>query len=399
MNRVHRIYTKAVFQMTAAGMHLLPDESESYLYTGPMALAAAPADYLDISDLKAVAAGGLIREDVADQIFDNSDIPTVFLDMIGSEGMEQAYTEWTEDKLPTPSITNAVVSGSDRVSGDNDASNANGKRVGNHAQISTKEVFLTERQSMTTDLIGRNDEMGYQTARRLIDLRRDVEATALTGQASVQDDNNATAGKSAGAAAFITTNKDLGAGGAVPGFQTGTKLVTVQTPGEGRGITLTMIRAQVENVYNLGGNTTVLMSTPNVIKALNTYFTNPATNPIIARPTANVDGKGPGVSQTAQMYFDAFKTDFGFFMTMVPNRLQQQYADAAGGAAQTVSNVFGLDPRYWKLALLYGWKVDVLAKIGLSNRKMLHVDWTLKSFLERANFLIADINAATAVIT
>ena len=394
-----RIYTKGVWQMTAEGFTFLPNESVFHDYDGPVALAAAPADYLDVSDLKAVLAGGLIREDVADEIFDNSDIPQVFLDMIGTEGMDQGYTEWTEDKLPTPSITNKVVSGSDRASTDNDAQNTNGKRVGNHAQISTKEVFITERQAATTDLIGRNDEMGYQTARRLIDLRRDLEATCLTGQASVLDDNNATAGQAAGAAAWITTNKDLGAGGAVPGFQTGTKLVTAQTPGEGRGLTLTMIRTQVENVYNLGGNTNVLMSTPAVIKALNTYFTNPATNPIIARPTANVDGKGPGVNQTAQMYFDAFKTDFGFFMTMVPNRLQQTYADAAGGTAQTVANVFGFDPRYWKLGTLYGYKVDALGKVGLSFRKMLHVDWTLKCFLERANFLIADINPATAVIT
>jgi hypothetical protein len=37
---------------------------------------AAPADYLDVSDLKAVLAGGLIREDVAQDIFDISDIPT-----------------------------------------------------------------------------------------------------------------------------------------------------------------------------------------------------------------------------------------------------------------------------------------------------------------------------------
>ena len=68
-------------------------------------------------------------------------------------------------------------------------------------------------------------------------------------------------------------------------------------------------------------------------------------------------------------------------------------------AAQTVANVFGFDPRYWKLGTLYGYKVDALGKVGLSFRKMLHVDWTLKCFLERANFLIADINPATAVIT
>jgi hypothetical protein len=46
---------------------------------------------------------------------------------------------------------------------------------------------------------------------------------------------------------------------------------------------------------------------------------------------------------------------------------------------------------------LYGWKVEPLAKLGLSHRKMLHVDWMLKAFLERANFLIADIDPTLPV--
>lgn len=350
--------------------------------------SAAPADYLDTSDLKSVLAGGVIREDVLDEIFDISDIPTPFLDMISTGSYENSYTEWTEDKLGAPSITNKVVSGSDRVSTDNDATVANRKRVGNHAQISTKEIFLTERQSAMTDVIGTNDEMGYQTAERTQELRRDVEATALTGQASVLDDNNATAGQSAGAGAWITTNKDLGATGAVPGFQTGTKLVTAQTPGTKRALTETMVSTQIENVFNLGGMTTVLMSVPGVIKRFGRFMFT-AGSPI-ARPTAEVSGSGPGISQTAQGYIDAFKTDFGFFMTMIPNRLQQVYS-------ATQATVFGFDPRYWELATLYGWKVDVIAKLGLSNRKMVHTDWTLRAKLERANFQIADIDPTVAV--
>src|ERR1041385_2583257 len=158
---------------------------------------AAPADYLDVSDLKSVAAGGLVREDVLDQIFDISDIPTPFLDMIGTDGYDNPYSEWTEDKLAAPDTANKKVSGSDITSADNKASTANAKRVGNHAQISTKPVMVTDR-TQSTDQIGRSDEMGYQTARRLQETRGDVEAIALSGQASVQDDNNATAGQSAG---------------------------------------------------------------------------------------------------------------------------------------------------------------------------------------------------------
>lgn len=383
------VHTNSVFNWATCEL----ESSDKSLYSGPVMQMAAPADYLDVSDLKSVLAGGLIREDVLDDIFDVSDIPTPFLDMIGTEGFDNSYSEWTEDKLSAPDIANFKVSGSDIVSTDNKATTANAKRVGNHAQISTKPVMVTERSGSIAG-IGRSDEMGYQTAMRLQELRRDVEAISLTGQASVQDDNNATAGKSAGAAAWITTNKDLGAGGAVPGFQTGTKLVTVQTPGEGRGLTMTMISTQIENVYTLGGMPTQLMSVPGVTKRIGTFL---FTTPVAAKPTANVDGTAP-TAQVSQGFIDSFKTDFGFLMSLVPNRLQQTYADAAGGAAQTVANVFGLDPRYWKLGLLYGWKVDPLAKIGLSNRKMLHVDWMLKAYLERANFLIADINTTTAVI-
>lgn len=353
---------------------------------------AAPADYLDIQDLKNVAAGGLVREDVLDQIFDISDIPTPFLDMIGDGGThDNSYAEWTEDKLSAPNLNNKVVSGSNSASGNNAASVANAKRVGNHAQISTKDVIVTER-GQASDPIGRADEMGYQTARRLQELRRDVEAISLTGQASVQDNGDSTAGQSAGAAAWIVTNDSGGTDFAAPGFQTGTKLVTAVTPGDGRAGTFEMIADQIENVYNLGGNTTVLMSVPAITKRIGRYL---ITTEYVAKPTANVDGTGGGVSQTAQGYVDSFKTDFGFMMQIVPNRLQQTY-NSGDTVPVPVGNVFGLDPRYWELSTMYGWKVDVLGKVGLSHWKLLHVDWMLKAKLERANFVVRDILPTSA---
>jgi len=354
---------------------------------------ATPGDYLDAADLKQVAAGGLVREDVLDQIFDNSDIPTIFLDAIGTDGAENSYTEWTEDKLADPYLANKVISGSDTLTANNNATVANAKRVGNHCQISIKQVAVTDR-TQNIAVIGRADEMGYQTARRLIELRRDVEAISLSGQASVQDNGDTTPGQSAGAAAWIVTHKNTGAGGAVAGFQTGTKLVTAKTPGEGRGITWTMISDLITSCYKGGGDPSVLMSIPEVTKAIGRYL---FTTPYAAQPTANVSGSGPGVNQTSQGYIDVFRTDFGTTMKIVPNRLQQGYADAVGGTVQNVADVFGFDYRYWKLGLIYGWKVDPLGKDGLSFRKLLSVDWTLKCLLERANFLIADINPTVAM--
>lgn len=355
---------------------------------------AAPADYLDAADLKNVLSGGLVREDVLDEIFDISDIPTPFLDMIGEEGYDNSYSEWVEDKLPTPDLANRVVSGRDSASTDNDASVANAKRVGNHAQISVKDVMITERGN-AVDQIGRSDEMGYQTARRLQDLRRDVEAISCSGQGSVQDDNNVTPGQSAGLAAWITTNKDLGVGGTATGFNTGTKLVAAQVAGAERGLTWTMVSNQIENVYNLGGQTTVLMSVPGATKRLSLYL---FTTPYAAKPTAEISGQGQGIAQVSQGYIDTFKTDFGFLMQIVPNRLQQTYASIGVDPDPQVCNVFGLDPRFWKLGMLYGWKIDPLGKIGLSHRKLIHADWMLKAYLERANFNIGDIDPTVAVV-
>lgn len=377
-----KIFTKGIIDWATLNI----EHVESFEYVGPMALAATPSDYLDVSDLKAVLSGGLIREDVLDQIFDISDIPTPFLDMIGTDGFTNSYSEWTEDKLVAPTTTNKIVSGSDANSANNNANVTNAKRVGNHAQISTKLVMVTERGQAVTS-IGRSDEMGYQTARRLQELRRDVEAAALSINASVLDDGVAVAGQSAGLSAWMVTNTSIGATGANGGFQTGTKLVTTRTPGTKRALSFAFISTQIENVYNLGGMTDTLMSVPGVTKRLGQFLLTTANS---AKPTQNIQGTGDGVSQTAQMYVDAFKTDFGFFMKIIPNRLQQNY-----GAAQ--ADVFGLDTRFIKLALLYGWKVDALAKVGLSFRKMLHVDWMLKLTLERAQFIVADIDPTVAV--
>lgn len=380
-----RIYSNSVFDW--ASLALVSATLVHENYDGPLTEMAAPSDYLDVADLKSVAAGGLIREDVLDTIFDISDIPTEFLDIIAGDTFSNPYSEWTEDKLVAPVTNNKVVSGSDRASTDNDATRVNAIRVGNQGQISTKEIFLTERQSAMTDTIGANDEMGYQTARRTQELRRDCEAASLSNNGSIADDNNATAGQSAGAGAWLKTNVSVGATGAVGGFNTGTKLVVARTLGTGRALTFSMIQTQIENVFLLGGMTTVLMSVPGLTKRL-AQFLLTTTNS--AKPTQNVEGTGKGVAQVSQQFMDAFKTDFGFYMQIVPNRLQPF-------TTGITCDVFGFDPRFWKFATLYGWKVDVLAKLGLSFRKMVHVDWMLKCTLERANFNVADILSTSAV--
>ena len=137
---------------------------------------------LDSADLKAVARGGLIREDVMNKIFDISRIPLPLTDMIDTESSSNSYKEWTVDALQQSDVTNAVVDGSDASGNDT----ATGGRIGNHHQIAQKVVKVSYRAD-ASNVIGRAKELAYQLSRRQQELRRDVEAILLKNQASVAD--------------------------------------------------------------------------------------------------------------------------------------------------------------------------------------------------------------------
>lgn len=337
---------------------------------------------LDSADLKAVGFQGLIREDVMDRIWDISKIPLPLTDLIGSDEAKQSFTEWTEDALAAPDITNAEIDGADQTGNDT----VTGSRRGNHCQESVKIVQVSTR-ARSSDTIGRSDELSYQVMRRQQELRRDVEAIMLTGQASFAD-TGAAAGKAAGLAAWITTSVDRGAGGAGTGFNTSTGIVPVVTDGTKRGLTETLIRDSVENVYTEGGDPTILMTIPSICRKFSEYlFTSSAR---VA--TLQSDQGKSSEKATALGSVNVFVTDFGT-LTMIPNRLQQKTGSA------DAADVFIIDPSYLRQAFLTGYRTEPLSKTGLSDKRLMCVDWSLKVLTEKAHGLIADIDPTVAVVT
>lgn len=356
---------------------------------------AAPADYLDTKDLKDIAAGGFVNEDVLQKIQDASTgVKPVFMDMIGRSPITNSYTEWTEDKLEAPDTGNKAVSGADAAVANQTMSNA--ARVGNHTQISTKVVAVTER-AQNSSVIGQSDALGYRTMRKLLELKRDVEAISLSNQASVADDNNTTAGQSAGLGAWIKTHSYSGSGGSAGGFNTSTKVVDAPTPGLARSIGLTDIRTAIEELYEegVGEQGLVLMSTPKVIKAVSQALRSDSSGNFVV-PTANINGSGGPVDQYAQGWTNAFVTDFGIRVKLVANRLQPTYS-SSDNPVEDVANLFLFDPEYLAMGFLHDFKVEPLAKIGLSHRRLLSTDWALKVMLERACAVIRDIDLAAPV--
>jgi len=337
---------------------------------------------LDAADLKGVAYRGLINEDVMQKIWDISKIPLPFQDRIGTDTVKNPYKEWTTDELAAPDITNAVVDGSDQTGNDTKT----GARVGNHCQISVKVVQVSTR-AQNTDNIGRSDELSYQVMRRQQELRRDVEATALTHQASIADDGNTTAGKSAGLGAWLTTSTSRGTTGANGGFSSG--IVSAPAVGAKRALSEKVVRDMVQSVYQQGGDPTVMMSVPSVIRAFSEYlFTSSAR---VATLTSD-QGKS-SEKATALGAVNVFVSDFGT-LELVDNRLQQTYAADDGTAA----NVYIITPAMLSIGYLHGYRTEPLAKTGLADKRQMAVDWTLIVNTEKAHAVIADIDVAAAAV-
>lgn len=340
----------------------------------------ANADNWSGAKLKGVAFGGLIREDVMNQIWDISNIPLPFTDQISSDSSSNSYTEWTTDKLAAPDINNAVIDGSDAT-----GNNAKGgARVGNQCQISVKNVVVTDRAG-AEDTIGRANELAYQVMERQKELRRDREAIYLTQQASQADNGDDTPGKLGGFFAWLTTNVSRGATGANGGFSNG--VVAAPTPGTPRALSETMIRDVAQSVYQQGGNPSLLMSTPTLIRKLSEYmFTSSAR---IATMTSDV-GQSPG-AKIAQGSVNVFVTDFGVTLEMVANRLQPVVTG-------DVVNVGIIDPEYVRETFLQGYQTKELAKTGLTEKRLMSVDGSLKVLNEAAHGVIADITQTAAVV-
>jgi hypothetical protein len=339
---------------------------------------------LDSADLKRAKGGSLIREDVMNKIFDISRIPLPFTDMIGSTTCKNEYTEWTTDSLQRPDTANAAVDGQD-ITG-NDATV--GRRVGNHCQISTKIVQVSYRAD-ASDVIGRTKELSYQIMRRQQELRRDVEAICLLNQGSVADNGVRRAGKAGGLPTWIESN--LAGKGVAGGFNTTQKITTpYKLATKDEALSEFDIRDCIQKVYMNGGDPSVMMAVPGVISKFSEYMIKSKGATAQIHTEADARSKEPVV---ALGVVNVFVTDFGTIRA-VPNRLQPYY----GAAPRKGSFVFILDPAYLSLCYLRGYQTEELAKTGLSEKRMMSVDWTLIVHTQKAHGMIGDVDPALPMV-
>ena len=347
---------------------------------------------LDGADLLAVVKDGLINPDIMQQIFDISDIPLPFTDRIASGSHDNPAPSWTLDRLADPDLTNAVVDGDDAGADES----AVGIRVNQQSQISQKTLRVSTR-AQDTNTIGFANSLAYQVMMRGNEARRDVEAIMLSVQASVADDGALIPGKSAGLGAWIVDTTifgdaaglaDRGALGADGGWlDTATDgLVAIPTAGTTRALSLGTIQDVAQALWSLGGNPTVLMARPEVIRPLSTFmFTSDAAIATLTRD------KGEDGAAQAQMSVNVLITDFGVTLSMIPNRLQQV-------AFTDNDNVYIMDTSFAMQSFLTGWNTAPLARTGTADNRQVTADWTLKVLNWEGFGVVADIDATAAVV-
>lgn len=316
-----------------------------------------------------------VREQLSDAIMNISPTETPFTTAVRKGTTKSRTPEWLRDRLRAPSPTNATIEGDD-VTGDNQTHPA---RLKNVVQL-FDEVVIVSDTARAVDAAGRNDELKYHVAKAGKALKTDMEMRFLGNYASVLG-NGTTAGQCAGAEAWIQTNVSRGATGANGGYNSGTGLVAAATDGTGRAFTEALLKPVFRDIWNYGGEATLVMMT-GAKKQTASTFTG------IAALQNDVNGQNRVLIYGAA---DLYRSDFGQHK-FVANR----FVGAGTGRSATNglfpgNSVLIIDPASWEIKFLQPFKVVELARTGHAEKRMLKAEATLCCKDEGANGILADL--------
>lgn len=227
-----------------------------------------------------------------------------------------------------------------------------------------KHVVVSGTQE-TVNKAGRKSEVAYQTAKRMKELKLDLEKAmigiAAIGNARVAGDDS-TAREMASIETYLTSNVSVGSTGAVATGD-GTDAMTAGTD---RDLTEALLTTVLQSAYTNGGDPKLL-------------FVSPTNKGVVS----GFDGGGTHyVDKDDKKLVNSVDVYVGDFHTLSVKPSRQLVGD----------NVLAIDPQYVALATLRGAKMTDLAKTGDSIRKELVMEGTLEVCNEAAHAMICDTN-------
>lgn len=305
------------------------------------------------------------REDLQDKIYMVSPEKTPVVSSIRRFTATQRLHEWQRDALATPNKDNAVIEGDDRTGTPLTATS----RVANTVQLFDKVAVVSGTQEKTKSA-GRGSEMKYQLSKKIVELKRDLEAMVLSDNVAVAG-NSTTARKSAGLGAMVYTNISHGGAGATPAHTSGLA-TTAQTAGTNRAFTETLLKTVLQSTYTASGEFPSLISLTPSHKGTFSAFAGIAVNRYqVAKGKQGVIVGGA----------DVYMSDFGE-LTAVPNYVQ---------ATANATTAFVLNPEYMGIAYLGEVKSEPLAKTGHTEKELLSAEACLVVTSETAQAAIKNL--------
>ncbi|MDT4831071.1 hypothetical protein FQZ97_645630 [compost metagenome] len=296
-----------------------------------------------------------INEDIVNDINNIAPSATPVYSGIGKATAKHTYHENLIDTLNAPNKDNARTEGADAEV----PSNTLVSRVGNHTQIFAKEVSIAG----STDYVSTagKAEFARQLANVQKEIKTDIEAAIVSGNASV----GGTTRKLAGMAAWIKTNAVENGGSSTPGFSGNTvgAPVDATTPVE---IAESMLPDLAQRMFNTGAEIKDMIANPAMKAKLSSILSGNATRWNNSKEKA------------AYSNVDFYTTDFGTF-ALKPHRMV------------SLDTIIAYDPELWAVASLRPFKTEALAKTGDSRKVQLITELTLESRNEAGNGKIAGV--------
>jgi hypothetical protein len=306
------------------------------------------------------------REDLQDKIYMVSPEKTPVLSMGRRFKASQKFHEWQRDALAAPNKDNAVIEGDERSG----SALTPTDRVGNYVQLFDAVAVVSTTQQATKSA-GRSNEMKYQVAKKLSEIKRDQEAMLISNNAAVAG-SAAAARKSAGIGTLLYTNTSHGVGGSTTSHTSGAA-TTAPVAGTGRAFTETLLKAVLALVYTNSGEQPDFVSVTPTHKQTFSGFAGIAVN----RYQVPKGSQGVIVGGA-----DIYVGDFGE-LTIVPNYVQ---------ATANATTALVLNKEHYGVAYLQEFKSEALAKTGHTDKELVSVECCTVVTSQAAQGKVADLS-------
>ena len=338
------------------------------------------------------------REELADVVSRITPEDTPIYSMIRKGRCDSIHPEWPIDELDAPD-DNAHIEGDEYTF---DAITP-ATRVGNYTQIYRKTFLISGTQEAVSNAAN-VEKMRYQSLKKGVELRKDVEFSLVATQASRKSESSTSGslknGRRLGSIpTWLTSNVVLGVAGspAVGGFKSSDGFTDAPTTGTQRGFGKADMDTAMQEVYEAGGNVKNFVINP-ANKGRFVGFINSEASTAQMRYAAQ-NGMNNSIVATADIYEGPFGK-----IRVVPNRVMSAggrtisgssvYTAAAATATRKELGRYGyfIDPSMMTFCWLRKIKRDSkVAKTGDAMKFAIVGEGTLKVHNEAAHGAIFDM--------